>query len=259
MKPCRIRMCMFSHVTDSTKGKGPGGCDKLESVPDFLIIKGRLVSFAGPAQMMPCVRACTCVCFHGWSTLPSHVWQDKPHFSCFFSLNFSWKLKCLVYSKKYSAPGVFCIYLAPCCDVAVNAHESNQLKEPHADTMLDKYPFDSARVSCLWFLKQQLYRSSWVYLPSARLSSLQTWHNLIGVKENFMFSSQCLLSCLFFFSFFFSRSSQKMTHFICWGLGNKIILLLYGPNSLICSVPAAKEDTLISYIGQTELMVMSFR
>lgn len=50
-----------AYVTDSTKGKRPGGGDKLETVPHFLIIKGRLVSCPQRAQIMfelgrQCVR-----------------------------------------------------------------------------------------------------------------------------------------------------------------------------------------------------------
>lgn len=118
---------------------------------------------------------------------------------------------------------------------------------------LDEERLDSVHVSRLWF-------ASWSFTEArgsvyrAQLSSLQTWQNLIGVKGNLMFSSQRLVSFFFFSSL---PSSQRMTHFSCRGLRNKIILLLYGLNSLICSVQAASRSA--PSFQQIELMVTSFR
>lgn len=63
-------------------------------------------------------------------------------------------------------------------------------------------------------------------------------------------SDRCQKEFYVFFSTsgvcFFPPSSQKMTHFSFRGVRNEIILLLFGLNSLICSVQAAEEYTLIS-------------
>lgn len=112
------------------------------------------------------------------------------------------------------------------------------LKVPHVDVIWDKVMFwFRARLLPVIF-RLKLYRKSWVCLPSVHPSSLQPRQNLIGVKENFMFSPQLLV--------FVFPSSQKMTHFSCRGLRNEINLFLYGLNSLICSVQAAKEYTTAS-------------
>lgn len=75
-------------------------------------------------------------------------------------------------------------------------------------------------------------------------------------------SDRCQKEFYVFFSTsgvcFFPPSSQKMTHFSFRGVRNEIILLLFGLNSLICSVQAAEEYTLISAAVRRTRLTLSF-
>lgn len=108
--------------------------------------------------------------------------------------------------------------------------------------------------SVLWWVMIYTYIKEWCFVCFCFLCLVSSSSfagtcglvyrlNLIGVKPNFLFSSQLLASV-------FPPASSDMTHFIHRGLRNKIMLLPHGLSSLICPTRARPRFSCLNLLWQ---------